>query len=190
MSRPDLSRFLARALDPAPRNRLRDVDYRALAEVAASEECPREDRPPADLPHWDRWTEDLRPHYSTLLTEPLDVEAVAERLEVWALIGRKTELRSTHRVSPKKLFGLSYSQFPTEYQVEYARSETLRIAQRAGWDALLDGASRVEIRSYRRKAPSGRRDTGIVIHGLVGVLKSVHDSLIDGEPQPESIEAD
>jgi hypothetical protein len=195
MSRPNTSRFLTGALNPGPRNRLRKPDHEALEELrkVESEKPTLNSRFPVDLPHWDTWTEDTAPPWWSLLPEPLgdgELEAVPERLEVWALVGRKTVRKSIHRVAPKTLFGLSWSEFPTEYQVEFARSETLRIAQRAAWDAILDGASRVEIRSYRRKAASSRFEPGISIHGLVGVLKSVTDSLIDGEPSVESLAAD
>lgn len=197
MPKPDLNGVLRGALNPRPRNPLSRADHEALAEVAASDsgKPTLNSRFPVAMPHWDHWVRETRPDYRELLPDVapmsfVDMRGVSERLDVYALIGRETVLRASHRVSSKALFGLTAAQFPTEYMIEYAKSETLRIAQRSAWAALLDGATRVEIRSYRRKAASSRYRLGPVVHGLVGVYTSVTDSLIDGEPTEESIAAD
>jgi hypothetical protein len=195
MSPPNLSRFLTGALNPGPKNRLRKPDHEALDELLEEEsgKPTLNSRFPVDLPHWDSWSRDTRPAWWSLLPEPLgdgDLETIPERLEVWALVDGQTVRKSIHRVSPKALFGLGWSEFPSEYQVEYARSETLRIAQRAARDLILAGSPRVEIRSYRRKAASSRFEPGISVHGLVGVLKNLDDSLIDGEPTIEALAND
>jgi hypothetical protein len=198
MSKPSEMSFLSRALNPAPRGKFRASDREALAEVREDEVVlPGKDpvfagwdrlRPaPRPLLHVER------PHWSEGLGEPLDDEdlkAIPERLEVWVLLNRQSALRSTHRVGPKKLFDLKWSDFPSEYQLEVAKSETLKCAQKAALEALLEGATRVEIRSYRRKAASSRFEPGPVIHGLVGVLKSKDDILIEGEPSEAALQAD
>lgn len=195
MTRPSESRFLAGALNPRPKSRLRKADLEALAEEAEAEA--------KSLTGWNRIPTPLSnpghrlssdPHYSTLLPDPLsksELEAVPEQLEVWATYpGRPTEFLTAHRVSPMTLFGLSWGVFPTELQTEFAKAETLRLAQRTAWNALLEGARRVEIRPYSRKAASSRFSAGPVIHGRPYVLTSLADSVIDGEPLDKSIESD
>lgn len=71
-----------------------------------------------------------------------------------------------------------------------AESETLRLAQRSGHEALKRGARIVEIRSYRRKAATSRFTPGPVVHGLMGTLKSLDDLLIAGEPSEAAEAAD
>jgi hypothetical protein len=194
VSRPSEMSFLTRALNPVPRGRLRDSDRKALAEVRAEEDVPG---------NWNKFPDPLPapgyrlstdPHYSTLLPEPLpdeDLEPVSERLQVWALYpGKRLKMVSEHRVSPRRLYDLPKGTLPLDWQIAMAESETLRLAQCAAYVALDMGATRVEIRSYRRKAATSRFVAGPVIHGLKGILKSQADILIAGEPTEAAIAAD
>ena len=195
MARPSEMAFLTRALDPAPRGKLREADRKALAEVRAEESaCGNWNRIPTPLPA-PGYRLSTDPHYSTLLPEkPLPdelLDPVAERLQVWALFpGRPTELVAEHRVSAKRLYDLPKGSLPRDWQIAMAESETLRLAQRSGHEALKRGARIVEIRSYRRKAASSRFVAGPVVHGLKGTLKSLDDLLIAGEPSEAAEAAD
>ena len=195
MARPSEMAFLARALDPAPRGKLREADRKALAEVRAEESaCGNWNRIPTPLPA-PGYRLSTDPHYSTLLPEkPLPdelLDPVAERLQVWALFpGRESELVAEHRVSAKRLYDLPKGSLPRDWQIAFAESETLRLAQRSGHEALKRGARIVEIRSYRRKAATSRFTPGPVVHGLMGTLKSLDDLLIAGEPSEAAEAAD
>lgn len=195
MTKPNTSRFLAGALNPPARSKLRKRDRKALEEVFEDENVTSEARAPRVWEKEPFVHDPDREHWSKVLGEPLDekaLEAVATQLEVWVLDGAgKTKLLSVHRVSPKKYFGLTYSQFPSEDQRIFCEEETKRIAQRVGWDCLLNGARRVDIRSYRRKGASSRFHAGPAIHDWVATMKSLNEEpWILGEPTERAIEID
>jgi hypothetical protein len=198
---PNTSRILANALNPPERSRLRAKDRDALAEVLAEEEARAtlNSRFPVEFSRPEYRHVD-RPHWSTRLPDEIDSKlraAIPTRYDVW-VFDRKggTKLRSSHRVGPKKLFDLKYTARPTPEQIEYADSESLRCAQRAAYEALIEGADRVEIRTYRRKESSSRFSVGPVLHGLVRTVAgtaaatSILDSWIDGEPTEKSLSID
>lgn len=193
MSKPNLNGFLAGALNPRPRGKSRQADREALS---ASEEAGRiglNSRFSAPAPRVEYRHDPDRRHYSELLGEPLtdeELKSIPTELHVWVLGPKGSKLISTHRVGPRKYFGLKWTQFPTEAQIEFCEAETLRCAQRAAWAALLEGTTRIEIRSYRRKEARSRFYPGPVIHGLVGVMTSVGDTLILGEPTEKALEVD
>lgn len=195
---PNTSRFLNGALNPPERGKLRARDHEALDEVRVLDEA---------LPTWNvREAVELpRPGYRldtrpvVDLGEPLDpkkLEAIATRFEVWEFTGRRSKLRSVHRVGPKSLFGLKWSERPTEYQREVAEAESLRCAQRAAYEAFLDGATRVELKTYRRKEATSRFTPGLVVTGIVRTMDgkrsamNVTDSWILGEPSEEALVID
>lgn len=192
----DTSAFLSRALSPPPRSRRRRADREALAEVLAEEAklTAPSNRPPHQLKSWDHWTWNGEPDHWTPPCDPLSREdqwGLAERLQIWALWpGERTRLVSHHRVGPMKLYDLPTGTFPAEYQLEHARTETLRVALLNARQALTDGATRVEIRSYRRKPAASRYRMGQVLTNLVGVYTDANQTTDLGEPSEKALRID
>lgn len=192
---PNTSRFLAGALNPPERGKFRARDLEALNEVRALDELlpTLNEREPVKLPAPGHRL-DNRPKVD--LGEPLDpkkLEAIATRYEVWEFSGRRSKLRSVHRVGPKSLFGLKWSERPSEYQRDVADDESKRCAQRAAYEAFLAGATRVSIKTYRRKEATSRFKAGLVISDVVRTMDgkdhgtSALDSWILGEPSEEAL---
>lgn len=162
MSKPNLSAFLNGALNPPPRAKFRARDFEALNEVLAEDEAavpkPREPviwpTPRFEVdPDREHWSKDLPP-----VLPDEDLEAIPLRYEVWVLDQKgRSELRSMHRVGPMKLFGIKRPNFPTEDQLRIADEQSRLCAQRAGYEYLMEGVRRVDIRSYRRKEAKSRR---------------------------------
>lgn len=196
-SKPNLTGFLNGALNPLERSKLRAVDHEALEEVFEADSLRPKPRPPVIWPK-PRFEHDPdREHWSKSLPEPLeddDLAAIPTRYEVRVLDskGRFSKgPRSCHRVSPKALFGLKYTDFPSEYQISVADMESRLCAQRAGWEYLLEGARRVEISSYRRKSASSRFSAGPVVTYPVAVMKSISEEpWVLGEPSEKALEID
>lgn len=106
--------------------------------------------------------------------------------------GQRSFLISTHRVGPRKLFDLpGRAGFPSEYQIEQARAESLRCAQAKALKLMqIDGVQWVTIRSWKRKAASGRFERGQGIGALIGTLKTPDDRVIYGEPTEKALAID
>lgn len=195
MSRPNTNAFLRAALNPPDRGKFRARDFEALAEVEAEDESLRPKlREPVIWPT-PRFEHVDRPHYSTLLPEPLDEDSLKAEptfYEVWVLDAKgKSSIRSRHRVAPKTYFGLSWSEFPDFDQLAFADEQSRLCAQRAGYEYLLEGARRVDIRSYRRKASSSRFQAGPVETNWVATMKNVGEKpWLFGEPTEKALEID
>lgn len=196
MSAPNLGAFLSGALNPPERGRRRKVDLKALLEVELEDEALRPvDRPrvlPPVIPFVhdpdrEHWAKNLPP----VLTDD-ELRAIPTEYEVWILPPKgKAFLSSRHRVGPKSLFGLKWSERPNDYQREIADLESRLVAQRAGWDALLEGARRVDVRSYRRKEATSRFTPGPVVTNWVATMKSLSEEpWVLGEPSEKALKVD
>jgi hypothetical protein len=196
MSKPNLTAFLGGALNPPARSKFRACDSEALAEVLAEdvalEPKPREPviwpTPRFEVdPDREHWSKDLPP-----ILPDEDLEAIPLRYEVWVLDRKgRSEIRSMHRVGPMKYFGIKRPNFPTEDQLRIADEQSRLCAQRAGYEYLLEGARRVDIRSYRRKEAKSRRIPQAGETNWVATMKSFTDPpWILGEPTDEALEQD
>jgi len=98
--------------------------------------------------------------------------------------GQRTFLFSSHRVGPRKLFSIpKEAGFPSEYEIDQARNESLRCAQRKALELLkIEGVTSVRIASVSRKEASTRFTRGRVKTDFVAEMKSPADRFIDGEP--------
>lgn len=196
MGRPNLSTFLNGALNPPARGKLRAADFEALAEVRAEDETLRpKPRPPVIWPaprfehdpDREHWSKDLPP----ILSDD-ELMAVPLQYEVWVLTAKgKTELRSVHRVSPMSYFGIKRPKFPTEDELRIADEQSRLCAQRAGYEYLLEGVRRVDIRSYRRKEAKSRRFPQAGETNWIAAMKNVGEPpWILGEPTEKGLELD
>lgn len=139
---------------------------------------------------------ELAPIFKVYEVRAFVTEEMAEMLQRTGLFpdaspGQRLFLWSTHRIPPKRYFGLKRDEFPSQYQIEVADNESQRCAQRKALELLaLDGVLMVKVSWELRKATNSRFTPGHKVGDKVAEMTSPDHRWIDGEPSPRALDID